>query len=157
MAELRFPASRLKPLLRLILSLAMSALFVWLAREFNWKPFYIALAVPVAHFIGAVVDLVPGSGGLRIDDDGVTYRQGFWSTTLAWHAVERFRVVKQNDTWPPRRMVGYDLVEDARRSRWATWRRSIHGYDGVLPDTYGHTADELAELLQRCHAAAHGG
>jgi hypothetical protein len=60
-----------------------------------------------------------------------------------WQSVSKFGVTEMGT----RKMVGWDPVE--AQSTAPTVTKGITGYASTLPDTYGLTAQQLAELLNQ--------
>jgi hypothetical protein len=100
--------------------------------------------------------LLPGSTWLTVDEDGIEFCTLFRRTRVPWRHIARFGV------WaiPPfglRKLVGFDYSEEYRKfggMRGAN--RVLVGFEAALPDTYGMSAKDLAEMLAY-HHAAHGG
>jgi hypothetical protein len=100
---------------------------------------FFGLGIPIS-----LIQMIPGSGFLTIDEKGFTFASLFRKDTIAWSDIDEFCVVTLGHT----RFVGLNFVPTYDRSR--TGRRVsrvIAGCEGALPDTYGKKAAELAELL----------
>jgi hypothetical protein len=98
------------------------------------------------------VQLLPGSTYLRIAENGLTFANLFRETTIPWNSVEKFFVItlKQGGRGV-HKLVGFNFAAPYEGSR--AIRRiasALVNCDGGLPDTYGKSAEELTEILNRC-------
>jgi len=105
---------------------------------------FFALGIPAA-----LIQMVPGSGFLRIDASGVTFSNVFRRTFLRWSDIETFYVVTlRSHGIKAHEMVGFEYAPACDRSRTARkLAKFISDCEGALPDTYGKKASDLAELL----------
>jgi hypothetical protein len=114
------------------------------------------LAAAVFFGIGAVVFailLLPGAAFLKLDSDGLTVCALYRATFTSWDAVEGFGVTQVG----LRKFVGVALTEPGKtKSLMARFNTGVIGFDGMLPDTYGMTAADLAVLLNDALALAPG-
>jgi hypothetical protein len=155
---LTLQVSRLKMSLRLLGSLTVVAVGIWLTwtKGYNWEGliFFGLWAIVYA------VMLLPGAGGLRLD------RDGFETTILFRHHRSRWQDVSEFDVWSPAggiaRMVGMDDTRSvevlemvvynnknlARRVR-AKLGLAIASCEAGLPNTDGLAASDLAILMTR--------
>jgi len=100
---------------------------------------FFGLGIPLA-----LIQLLPGSTYLRIDDEGLTTCTMYRETKIPWAAIEDFGVVIISHN----KMVGLNYVESYDRSRgMRQMAAAISGCEGALPNTYGMRADQLAEKL----------
>ncbi len=121
---------------------------IWLAQDTGWIGYlcagFFALGVPVA-----IIQLLPGSSYLRIADDGLSFANLYRETNIPWSAIDHFSVVTIKQTGiTVNKMVGFNFVptyEPAKIGRRIS--TAIAQCEGALPDTYGLTAEELADLL----------
>jgi hypothetical protein len=94
----------------------------------------------------AIVILLPGAGGLRLDRQGFQVTSLYRSHFVRWPDATGFKAA----TVPPARqtMVVFD---DAGAAAGALGRLNVGliGRTSSLPDTYGMSADELAGLMER--------
>jgi hypothetical protein len=103
-----------------------------------------------------VVKLLPGSAWVTVDADGIEFCSLYRKSRVPWEHIARFGV------WglPPfglRKLVGFDYSERFREARGMRGaNRALVGFEAALPDTFGMSAKDLAELLAY-HHAAHGG
>jgi hypothetical protein len=97
----------------------------------------------------ALLQLVPGSSYLKIDETGVEFSVLFRKSTLSWSLVEEFFVVSLKQTGVTvNKMVAFNYVPTSRGQHLGSRiARTITQCDGALPDTYGKSAEELAMLL----------
>lgn len=100
---------------------------------------FFGLGIPIS-----ILQLLPGSSYLKLDKDGFTFSSMYRPKKIAWKDVLEFGTYR-----PPRaaEMVGFTLRTD---SQTAGHRLSagLSGWHGGLPDTYGRSAKDLAELLE---------
>jgi hypothetical protein len=89
------------------------------------------------------VNLLPNSSYLRLTREGSTVCTMFRSRSGAWREVNKFGVNRIG----VRNIVGWAPSHPA--SKFDNTARVITGYASTLPETYGLTAEELAELLNR--------
>ena len=103
-----------------------------------------ALGIPIA-----LIQLVPGSTYLSLDERGFTVRNLFRTSFMPWSAVDRFFVVTLRSTgMKVRDMVGWNFVASYDRARVARRLATIISRcEGALPDTYGKKAEDLAVLM----------
>ncbi|MEM6331191.1 MAG: hypothetical protein AAF790_13205 [Planctomycetota bacterium] len=136
----------------MLLGLAvLSATGVWMIADGDWLGFLVAgfalFAVPVF-----AIQLLPGAAYLRVDQNGVRFAVAFRETAVPWESIAESGVYEVKGS----RLVGFNYTAKAGRVRQAS--RSLTGYEGGLPDTYGMKAEELASLLDhRLHLHRSGG
>lgn len=108
-------------------------------------------------FVVALVALPPvlGRGGdLTLDREGFTCRTLFRSFRRRWAECSAFYPVGVGF----RKFVGFSAQPDeAAHPNLAAVNRSMIGASGMLPDTFGLSADDLCDLLNRYRARATGG
>jgi hypothetical protein len=144
-----------KALLLLLISAAFVAIGLWLGSDGEWMGYlcaaFFGLGIPVA-----LVQLVPGSGFLRIEADGFTFASLFRKHSLRWSDIDCFYVVTlRNHGMKTMDMVAFNYSPTYDRMRTArAFAKVIAGAEGALPDTYGRKASALADLLNiRLHEA----
>jgi len=138
---------------KMLALLAISAGFVWMAVTIGDRNLLFAWIC--GGFFGvcaliALVALLPGANHLRLDADGLELRSLFRVTRWGWRDVVRFGPTRVG----LHTLVGVDFadyVDTAARVRGIN--RGLTGFDGALPDTYGHRAADLAAKLERWRAA----
>jgi hypothetical protein len=93
------------------------------------------------------IQLARGSTYLRINDNGFVVRTMFRTTAMVpWSAVTGFAAGYIPPA--PQRFVVYDVDPADPRLRVARQvARTFARHEAALPDTYGLSADELADLL----------
>jgi hypothetical protein len=91
-------------------------------------------------------NLVPGSASLTLDADGFRVKQFYFVRKSRWKDV-----TKIVSGYPPlsRARTKFVLYNDTQWSGWklARWETATLGYNAMLPDTYGMSADDLAALM----------
>jgi hypothetical protein len=99
--------------------------------------------------IGVVVCLLqfmPDCSYLRVSSKGLEIRSLFRSTFLAWNDVDRFDAGRMGRN----EMVLVKFAEASQTSRSARKiAKFMTGAEGALPDTYGFTAEGLADRLNQ--------
>jgi len=107
----------------------------------------------VAFFLlGAAVSfamLLPGRNYLLLGRDGFTVKTLWGSKSFRWGEVEHFGTLSVKGTTH----VTYALSSEGRLRYTESWfrklNRAVSGGDDNLPDTYGLSAEELAELMNQ--------
>ena len=137
-------ASRTKWLAMLLFFAAGEAIFLLTLpnQPFAWfEIVFFGVGVIIAF-----VALLPGSTYLRLTPEGYEMRALFRTWKQSWQQIERFQAYRKPTSW--RRYVGiiYDPSYKGRR-RARRLNRSLAGVDDALRDTYGLSADELANLM----------
>jgi hypothetical protein len=93
-----------------------------------------------------LVGLLPNSSYLTLTEQGFLFASLFRKHFVAWSSVQSFLPVKIKFN----SMVGWTYSSEFRESR--RLRRintSIAGVEAALPDTYGMSAEQLANLMNR--------
>lgn len=139
--------------------LAVSLLFVaggfWLAPQ---QPL-IGWANVVFFGLCAVVFLMqlhPRSGRLVLTPQGFTFSSLFRTHTVRWEEVDMFRVVHIG----PNRLVGWTYTPAAaaeQPGRLADVNQALFCVHAALPDNFGCSPDELADVLDAYRDAALNG
>lgn len=92
-------------------------------------------------FIVFLLNLIPGSSYLKIDEKGIEMKNLFRTTFIPWQAVNSF-----GTKWVAfNKLVVFDLNKNLAGEKQK--RRQ-----GGFPDTYGMSAAKLAELLNEYKA-----
>lgn len=134
---------------KMLTLLAISAALVWLAVA-------IAGSHPLLAWIGggffglcalvALVALLPGATYLRLDADGIELRSLFRVTRWRWCDVVRFGPTRVG----LHTTVGIDFADHVGvAQKLRQLNQGLTGFDGALPDTFGHSAADLALKLER--------
>jgi len=104
--------------------------------------------------LGAVVallHLLPNSSYLELDERGFTTCTMFRKSFVPWDDIAEFFPISLDTRARPmvalRYAPGYTRHATARK-----FVTAVAGAEGALPDTYGRSAKELAELLNRVRA-----
>ena len=94
--------------------------------------------------LAGAVALLPGAGGLTLDREGFAVTNLFRTYRARWQDTTGFTAVRI----PPahQKMVMYDDAKQSGRSL-AQLNVAIAGRGAALPDTYGFSADDLAQLM----------
>ena len=143
-----FELLRPSPWKRLAL-LAISAGFVWVAVVVIGDR-HPVIAWILGGFFGlcggfALVALLPGANHLRLDAEGIELRSLFRSTRWRWRDVVRFGPTRVG----LHTVVGIDFADHVgSAAHMRRVNRGLTGFDGALPDTYGHRAADLAARLE---------
>lgn len=94
-----------------------------------------------------IVRLLPGASYLRLDPTGFTYCVAFHPQTVAWSDVSEFGVVAKDATHTYS-TVGFNYVpEYAKNQAGRELVKSVNGWEGGLPGTYGRRAKDLVDLM----------
>ncbi|HEU5058858.1 MAG TPA: hypothetical protein VFU21_20130 [Kofleriaceae bacterium] len=123
---------------------------VWMGREEGWIGYACAAFFGLCAAV-AIVHLVPGASSLSIDGDGLSCRSLFRRWSVRWDDIDRFYpvAIRQGGV-RVHQMVGWDYLPGrGPPGRGRRLSSAIAGCEGALPDTYGMTAQELADLLNR--------
>lgn len=95
--------------------------------------------------------LLPGAGGLVLDADGFQVTSLFRRHRSRWRDVSGFEPISLS--YARQRMVGFDGATGGRMI--TAINTALSGHNAALPDTYGLSVEELAELMRRwCERAA---
>jgi hypothetical protein len=91
-----------------------------------------------------LVQLVPGASYLKLDAQGFTVRSLFRSTSYTWSEIVAFAPGRVGGN----RGVVFNLTPDSERQRrLRRFNAATLGAEAALPDTYGLSAERLAEIL----------
>ena len=116
---------------------------------------FFGLGIPVS-----LVQMLPGSTGLRIDASGFTVTNLYRKWAVPFSDIQEFFVV----VLPASRrrgvlneMVGFNYVPGYDRARAGrALAQALANCEGALPDTYGMKAREMVDLLNERLRAARG-
>ena len=92
-----------------------------------------------------VVQLLPGSNFLELDEKVLRYRSLYRDHEMPWTALESFIPVPMNDGKTVR--VGFRFIPEAFADGAAGDSGNPSQAHGILPDNYGMKAEELVEIL----------
>jgi hypothetical protein len=130
-----------------LLVFAGSALFAvggfWMIRQGNAMGWAVLIFFGLAAVVGAAA-MLPGAGGLTLDREGFETTNLFRRHRTRWQDATGFQAARI----PPahQKWVVYDDVNVSTK-RIAKFNVGIVGRNGALPDTYGLSADNLAQLM----------
>ena len=94
----------------------------------------------------ALIQLLPGSAYLELDDRGFTTCTMFRKSFVRWDDVGEFFPLSLDSR--ARKMVAFRYAPDYKPHPSARkFLTALAGAEGALPDTYGRPADDLARLL----------
>jgi len=121
----------------------MTTAGVWIIGDGQWLGL-----IPTAFFgLGLVVSLVlllPNSSFLELDDDGFLFRNLFRDSRFSWADIGGFEARRLS----MRKFVTFNFAHGYTASRHArALARTVSGAEAALPDTYGMSAEDLADLM----------
>ena len=97
----------------------------------------------------SIMNLLPGRAYLLLAPGEFAYRTLFKSRGYRWSEVEQFSAFAFRQT----SMVVFTLSREGKvrfsESGFRKLNKAVSGGDDALPDTYGMSADELAELMNQ--------
>jgi hypothetical protein len=136
---------RLKLLGYFLMFILFTATGLWMAGERPFAGYFWAVVFGLSALVMLGL-LLPSSSYLRLTSTGFTFCSLFRSHTVRWNDVERFSVVRlhRNKMVAWRYSAGYQARRTARLIA-----DSLTGAEAALPDTYGLTAEELADQMNR--------
>jgi hypothetical protein len=135
--------SRKKWLLLLAISTALAFGGALMIRDGPAQGWFVLVFFAAGALISAVM-LLPGASALVLDHDGFEINSLFRRSRTRWQDTSGF--VADHVPRAPQRFVLYD---DARISTWRSSKIAVAlaGHNGMLPDTFGLSADDLAWLM----------
>lgn len=151
---LKLGPSRIKWVFVTAIALAFVAIGVFMGDGMDaWTRWGVTGFFGLCALIGAPQIVGIGSD-LRLDRQGFTCRSLFRSWRREWKDCSPFEAVHVG----MRGMVGFSTEQDEReRPRLSAVSRGLTGGpSGALPDSYGLSVDELADLMNRFRARALG-
>jgi hypothetical protein len=137
--------------LLLLVCFAFVIIGIYIGTKEGWKGYlcaaFFTLGIPIS-----IIQLMPGSTYLQLDQSGFTFCNMFRKTTISWSVVDKFFVVNLHKSGVKiHSMVGLNFIPSYDRSKLG--RRISKGLadcEGSLPDTYGEKAEVLADLMNTC-------
>ena len=134
----------------LVVCFGLGAAGVWMLVQGDWLGWLPAIFFGIGTVVFAA-QLLPNASLLRISPDGILVRSLFRSHVYGWSDVDRFSVSRIGRN----KMVVLDFSQTfAKSNRARRLSKLLTGWEGALPDTYGMSAEALAELLNECKIAA---
>jgi len=135
--------SRGKLVFMLLLSIALTACGVWVVLAGQVMGSLLAFFCGVGVLV-FVAKLLPGCSYLQLDEQGLTFCELFRPHFYCWSDVGPFEVGVVNG----RRMVVFNFSAGYSESpRLRAAASSMTGHEGALVDSYRHSPEALAELL----------
>lgn len=145
--------SRMRWLALLVVAVVLSSAAVWAMEDF-----FPAMRWVVGVFFGlaaviALLNVIGIASRLDLGRDSFTCVTLFRSFTRMWKDCSAFDPVRVGLN----KFVGFSSEEDdAAKPKLASANKHMIGHSGMLPDTYGLSAEELAALMNRFRARAKG-
>ena len=135
--------TRWKRILLLLVALSFVAVGVFLVQGRSTM-FWLSTGFFSLCALVFLVQLAPGSSYLTVDDEGIEFCALFRKSRIRWSDLSAFGVYQQRFS----KFVGFDFAPDyAAGASGRAVAKSLTGFEGALPDTYGFRAEDLAELL----------
>lgn len=140
---------------RQIISLLLALMFLMISIVVNinqQKLSFFAIFPTIFFGLGSVVciiQLIPGSSYLRLTQKGIMIRSLFGNSEILWVEVIRFYVMDLGG----KQMIAMDFTPSytTRYSGLKFLAKIKFRIPGILPDTYGKKAQDLADLLNALH------
>jgi hypothetical protein len=137
----------------LVISLAFVAGGIWMIQEgekFGWLcAGFFGLGIPVA-----LLQLHPKCSFLTVTEEGIEFAGLFRIARLRWSDISEFGVfdIRNHYGFRAATMVGFNYSAEYQRTRRArALAKTLTGFEAALPDTYGFSAEALAQLLSTYH------
>jgi hypothetical protein len=145
----RFPGpvtlrpARTKWLLVFAIGILFAAGGMWMIEDDRLMGWYVLVFFGLTALVAAVA-MLPGAGVLALDREGFEVTSLFRRHRIRWRDTTDFAAVRI----PPARqsMVAYNDLKQSG-SRLAKMNVAIVGRTAAIPDTYGLSADALAQLM----------
>jgi hypothetical protein len=112
---------------------------------------YAAIAFFGLGVVIGLIQLLPNSSYLELEERGLTICNLFRKSFLPWQEIAEFFPMVVRGRGRP--MVAVRFAEGSTVNAAARkFAVAVGGAEGALPDTYGRSAAELAELLNKVRA-----
>jgi len=132
----------------LLICSAFVAVGVWMASEGEMIGWFASSFFGLGVIV-AIVQLLPNASHLHLTESGLEVRTLYRSWSVSWNDIAFFAAASIG----PNRMVVFNYSDHCDRAKMMRgFARKIAGYEGALPDTYGMSADQLADLLNNWKA-----
>jgi len=135
--------------LKVVLLVVGSGIFVWGGFWLRTQQPLVAYASIIFFGLCGLVGLVgllPNSSYLTLTDRGFEFSSLYRKHFVSWSGVDSFMPIKIQH----RRMVGWNYSPEFSKSqRLRRVNTALAGAEAALPDTYGMSAVELADLMNR--------
>jgi hypothetical protein len=136
----------------LALAVGMAALYAYSESPKDGESLIVVGSLVVFFAAGAVLsimNLLPGRAYLLLASGEFAYRTLFKSRSYRWSEVEQF----SSFAFRQSSMVVFTLSQEGKlrfsENGFRKFNKAISGGDDSLPDTYGMSADKLAELMNQ--------
>jgi hypothetical protein len=128
----------------LLISIAFTAVGIWNIPEGEGMAWAASIFFGLGTVVSGLIVCFPKMTSLRLTDEGFIIQSLFRGQLVRWDDVSFFGVTSVGGP----AMVGFSFVVSYAGQKFGRQlARDLCGYDGALPDTYGMTADNLADLL----------
>jgi len=141
-----YPASRTKMLRLLVISAVFVAVGFWL-RDKNALVMWSCVVFFGLGVVVALINLHPRASYLTLTESGFEFSSMFRKHTVAWKDVLDFGVISISGN----EMVGWNYLPSHRSQIARRVSSGLAGVEAALPDTFGHRAIELAQLMRELH------
>lgn len=131
-----FYPGKLKHIILAIASLIFVILGISIIRGGSWVGLFPAFFFGICFFV-FVINLIPNSSYLKINGKGFEMKTMFRSTFIPWEAVNSFSV---------KRIAINKMTVIEFNTQYIDTSKLKSGA-GTFPDTYGMTAQKLAEVM----------
>jgi hypothetical protein len=119
-------------------------------RDGDLRGWFVLIFFAAVALVAAAV-LLPGAGALTLDRDGFEITNLFRHHRIRWQDASGFTAVRI----PPARQLFVVFDQASASGRLvANVNVAIVGHSASLPDTYGQSAEKLAELMAAWRASA---
>lgn len=128
----------------LLISIVFTAGGVWMAAKGDWKGWAALIFFGLCTLVSALMVLFPQVTSLRLTEEGFYIRSLFRTHFTRWEDVTGFAVFSISVN----AMVGFNYSASYTRQQLGRqWAQDLAGWEGALSDTYGMSAQELADLM----------
>lgn len=135
--------SKLKNSIYTLISLVLMTGGILFIIDGEWIGWYLTIFFGVCA-IAIGINVLPGAAFLRVDEKGIAIKHMYKTHILAWSDIGIFFVHTGNKY----ELVGFSYSQEYKKHRKGRKiSKILTGTEGVLPETYGFKAEELAELL----------
>lgn len=149
--ELTLRPARLKWVGIFLISAGFVAIAIFLGDEMDGFMRWLCGGFFALCGLVAIPQMIGVGSELRLDAKGFTCVSLFRTWRREWKDCSEFFPVRVGGNM----MVGYATSSDeAARPRMSAFSRGLTGTQSALPDTYGLSADDLADLMNRYRARA---
>lgn len=144
---------RLRWLVVFLISAGFVGIAVWLGPEEEPMVFWGAGGFFLVCALVAAPLMFGVGSSLTLDRDGFSCRTLFRTFRREWRECSAFHPISVGS----RKFVGFSAQQDeAAHPGLASVSHALAGTSGMLPDTFGYSADALADLMTRFRARSMG-